>query len=207
MAIDFTRVATDLLSQLGYGGLTIGLVLDSFGIPIPSEVLLMVGGALAAVGRFNPWAVFVLGVAGQVAGGLISYGIGRYGGYPLLERYGKYVLISDRDLRRAHEAFEQYGTWMSMLGRCVPVIRGVIGYPAGVARMNVGKFVIFTALGSAVWTGIFVYLGYVLGNHLEVVNQWVQPLSLLAMVGIVGLVAWHLREHWPKTWAWWRAKK
>lgn len=197
--MDFTKIATDLMSQMGYVGMSIGLILDSFGIPIPSEVLLMVGGALAAVGRFDPWIVFILGVLAQVIGASIGYVIGRYGGQPLLEKYGKYVLISKKDLRRTHEAFEKYGNWMTMAGRCMPVIRGLVAYPAGIAEMNVTKFLIFTTLGSAVWTAIFVYLGYVLGDNLEVVNEWLHELSLVIVLGIIALVVWHFRDRlWAK---------
>ena len=197
-SIDFTGIAMNMMSQLGYWGMTLGLVLDSFGIPIPSEVLLMVGGALSATGRFNPVAVFILGTLAQLVGGLIGYAIGRYGGEPILERYGKYVLISHRDLKRTHVAFEKYGNWMTAVGRCVPFIRGLIAYPAGVARMNISKFIIFTMLGSAIWTALFVYLGYILGNNLDVVNGWLHKLTLLVVLAIVAWIVWHFREHLPR---------
>lgn len=195
MAIDFTGIATDMMSQLGYGGLTLGLVLDSFGIPIPSEVLLMIGGALSAMGRFNPWVVFVLGIVAQVVGASIGYAIGRYGGHPLLEKYGKYVLISKRDLQRTHVAFEKYGNWLTLVGRCVPIIRGLVAYPAGIAQMNVTKFLIYTTLGSTLWTAIFVYLGYVLGDNMDAVNPWLHQLSVVVAIAIVAFVLWHVREH------------
>lgn len=195
--IDFSGIALDMMSQMGYWGLTLGLVLDSFGVPIPSEVLLVVGGALAATGRFDTWVVFVLGTLAQVIGGLIGYLIGRYGGEPLLERYGKYVLISKRDLRRTHEAFEKYGALLAMMGRCVPVIRGLIAYPAGIAEMNFTKFLIFTTIGSAIWTAIFVYLGYVAGNNLDAINSWVHKFTIVVVVAIVAWILWHFREHIP----------
>jgi membrane protein DedA with SNARE-associated domain len=201
-SIDFTALALNLMSHLGYWGMTIGLVLDSFGIPIPSEVLLMIGGALSATGRFNPWVVFVLGTLAQLIGGLIGYLVGRYGGEPLLERYGKYVLISNRDLERTHRAFEKYGALLTMVGRCVPLIRGLIAYPAGVAEMRLPKFVVFTTIGSAIWTALFVYLGYMVGDHLEVVEPWIKRFTVLIIL-LIGLwVVWHVREHLP-----WRKKE
>jgi membrane protein DedA with SNARE-associated domain len=184
--IDFTGIALNLMSQLGYWGMAAGLVLDSFGIPIPSEVLLMVGGALSATGRFNPWVVFVIGTLAQLAG------------EPLLLRFGKYVLISHGDLRRTHEAFEKYGAWMTAVGRCVPFIRGLIAYPAGVAEMKLSKFVTFTVLGSSIWTALFVWLGYVVGDNLEVVNKWVHQFTAVVILLIVAWVIWHVREHLPK---------
>jgi membrane protein DedA with SNARE-associated domain len=196
-SIDFTGIALNLMSTLGYWGMTAGLVLDSFGIPIPSEVLLMVGGALAASGRFNPWVVFVLGTLAQVVGGLIGYLIGRYGGEPLLEKYGKYVLISHNDLQRTHRAFEKYGSWMTAIGRCVPFIRGLIAYPAGVAEMKLSRFLLYTTIGSAIWTALFVWLGIVLGSHLEVVEVWMEKLTVIILVLIVAWVIWHVREHLP----------
>lgn len=191
--MDFTKLATDLLSQLGYGGLTVGLVLDSFGIPIPSEVLLAVGGALAAQGRFNVWWVLVLGTVAQLVGGLVGYAIGRYGGHPFLERYGKYLFVSKKDLQKTHETFEKYGPLMTMGGRCVPVVRGLIAYPAGIAEMRLDLFILYTTIGSAVWTVLFVWLGYTLGDHLEVVNAWLHEFSLLVVVLIVAAVIWHFR--------------
>lgn len=194
MAVDFTKIATDLMSQLGYTGMSIGLVLDSFGIPIPSEVLLPIAGALARVGRFDPWVVFIIGTLAQLVGGLVGYAIGRYGGHPLLERYGKYILISKRDLDRTHQAFEKYGPWLTMAGRCMPVIRGLVAYPAGIAEMNLAKFILFTTIGSAVWTGLFVYLGYRLGDNLGVINTWLHEFSLVVIVAIIILAGWHFRH-------------
>lgn len=196
--MDYTRIATDLLSQLGYTGLTIGLVLDSFGVPIPSEVLLAVGGALAATGRFNLWVVFTLGVLAQVVGGLVGYAIGRYGGHPVLERYGKYFFVTKHDLERTHAAFEKYGPVMTMMGRCVPVIRGLIAYPAGIAGMRLDKFILFTTIGSAIWTALFVWIGYTLGDNLEAVNGWLHQFSLLVVVAIVAAVLWHFREFFKR---------
>jgi membrane protein DedA with SNARE-associated domain len=186
------------MSQMGYTGMAIGLVLDSFGIPIPSEVLLAVGGALAATGRFELWIVFVLGVGAQMIGGLVGYAIGRYGGLPFLEKYGKYVFISKKDLQKTHDAFEKYGIWMTMAGRCIPLIRGLIAYPAGIARMRLDTFLIFTALGSAVWTAIFVALGFFLGENLGIVNDYLHELSIIILILMVAAVVWHFRSHLKK---------
>ncbi|GAC1372666.1 MAG: DedA family protein [Candidatus Saccharimonadales bacterium] len=192
--MDFTGLATHLLSTLGYTGMAVGLVLDSFGIPIPSEVLLAVGGALAATGRFNVWLVFVIGVLAQMIGGLIGYAIGKYGGLPILHRYGKYVLISKKDLARTHAAFEKYGAVLTMAGRCVPLIRGLIAYPAGIAGMPIKRFLLYTAIGSSVWTALFVWIGFTVGDNLSAINPYMHEIS----VGIVALLAagiiWHIRE-------------
>ena len=200
MMDSLTRLATDLLSELGYTGMGVGLVLDSFGIPIPSEVLLAVGGALAASGRFELWIVFVIGVVAQVVGGLIGYWIGRYGGLPFLERYGKYVLISKRDLARTHDAFEKYGPWLTMGGRCLPVIRGLIAYPAGIAGMRLDKFILCTTIGSTIWTALFVWIGYALGDNFHIIDPYIHEFTYI-IIGVVALaIIWHFREPLMKLW-------
>jgi membrane protein DedA with SNARE-associated domain len=179
--------------------LGLGLFIDSFGIPIPSEILVPLGTVAAMQGRMALWAVFVLGTLAQVAGGLAGYLIGRYGGEPILERYGKYVLISKRDLARTHRAFEKYGRWITMVGRCVPGIRGLVAYPAGVAEMNLGAFLAYTALGSAVWTAVLMLFGYMIGDHLDVFDRLAGQFSLICIALVLGLVAWHFRHLWWKS--------
>ena len=196
MNISFTQIATDLISQLGYGGLFLGLFIDSFGVPIPSEVLIPLGMVLALDGRFAVWAVFAIGTGAQVLGGLVGYMIGRYGGEPFLERYGKYILITKRDLQKTRDAFNKYGIWMTMVGRCLPVIRGLIGYPAGIAEMPLGTFLLFTAIGSAAWTVLLMVLGVLLRNNLHVIDEMGHKFSYLVLVLIVAFVAWHFRHYW-----------
>ena len=192
--MDLTSLATQLLSTLGYTGMAVGLVLDSFGIPIPSEVLLAIGGALAATGRFNVWLVFVIGVLAQMIGGLIGYAIGKYGGLPILNRYGKYMLISQKDLARTHAAFEKYGALLTMGGRCVPLIRGLIAYPAGIAGMPIKKFLLYTGIGSSVWTALFVWIGFTVGDNLGAINPYMHEISIGIVLLLVAGVIWHVRE-------------
>jgi membrane protein DedA with SNARE-associated domain len=198
--MDLTQLALQLMSTLGYTGMAVGLILDSFGIPIPSEVLLAIGGALAASGRFNIWAVFIIGVAAQLIGGLIGYAIGKYGGRPILERYGKYVLISSSDLDKTHVAFEKYGAVLTMVGRCVPLIRGLIAYPAGIAGMPLKKFMLYTTIGSAVWTALFVWIGFTIGENLAFIEPWIHELTLVIVLLVIAGVAWHLRHPLMKLW-------
>jgi len=198
MASGLGQVATNLISQLGYGGLSLGLVLDSFGIPIPSEVLVPVATALATMGRFNTWAVFVIATLAQLVGGVVAYTVGRYGGEPLLERYGKYVFITKHDLARSHRLFERYGRWLVMVGRCVPGIRGLIGYPAGVAEMRLSVFVIFTTIGSAAWTVILMLLGFWLGRNLDRIDQIAGQFSVAGLALVVLIVGWFVWRHWPR---------
>lgn len=198
MAAGLGQVATNLISQLGYGGLSLGLILDSFGIPIPSEVLVPLATVLATTGRFNPWAVFIVATLAQVLGGVVAYAIGRYGGEPILERYGKYVFITKKDLARSHRVFDRYGRWLVMVGRCVPGIRGLIGYPAGVAEMRFWVFALFTAVGSAAWTLVLMLMGYWLGKNLNMIDQIATQFSLAGLLVVVLVVGWFVWRHWPR---------
>lgn len=194
MSFSLTTIATDLISNLGYGGLTLGLVIDSLGVPIPSEVLIPVATILAEAGRFNLYAVFIIGTLAQVVGGLISYYIGRVGGLPAAEKFGRYILVSRHDLERTHDVFAKYGRVMAVVGRCLPVIRGLVGYPAGIAKMPVVEFTIFTAIGSAIWTGLLMYLGSVLSQHLEVIDSTMNKFSVLIVLLLIGAALYHFRH-------------
>ncbi len=190
--MNLTEIALNLISNLGYTGLFLGLFIDSFGIPIPSEVLVPLATALALQGRFSLAVVFVVAVFGQVLGGLAGYYIGRYAGEPFLEKYGRYVLISQRDLKRTHSAFAKYGRWLVMVGRCIPIIRGFIAYPAGIAEMPVPTFLIFTAIGSAFWTLMLMGLGVLLQNNLEVIDKIGKDFSLVIIALLVVYIVWHV---------------
>jgi len=192
--MNLTQLAFDLISKLGYGGLFFGLFIDSFGIPVPSEILVPLATALISQGNFSLVGVFIVSVAAQTLGGLAGYGIGRYAGEPFLLKYGKYVLISHRDLARTHRAFEKYGRVLTLVGRCLPVIRGLIAYPAGIAEMPIGTFVTYTAIGSAVWTAFLMYLGYLLGGHLDLIETYGPQLSYVIIGLIVIAVGWHARQ-------------
>lgn len=192
--MNLTKLAFDLISTLGYGGLAVGLFIDSFGIPIPSEVLVPLAAALVAQDKFTLIGVFVVSVVAQTLGGLAGYVIGRYAGEPFLLKYGRYLLISHRDLAKTHLAFQKYGRLLTLVGRCLPVIRGLIAYPAGIAEMPLGTFTAYTAIGSAVWTVILMYLGSLLGGHLDLIETYGKQISYLIIVILIVAVSWHVRR-------------
>jgi membrane protein DedA with SNARE-associated domain len=193
-----TQVAIDLISQSGYAGLGLGLFLDSFGPPIPSEVLIPLATILTLSGRFEPWAVFVVATVGQTLGATTAYLIGRYGGEPFVHRYGKYVLLTRHDLERTTKVFQKYGQWVTLVGRCVPGIRGVIGYPAGLARMPVKTFLIFTVLGSALWSLILMALGFWVGRNMQLMEDLAARFSVFGILLVLALLIWYFRDHVPQ---------
>lgn len=178
-----------LLHHLGYGGLFLVLTLNAMGIPLPSEVLLPVTGLGVRQGVYQAVPAVVVAVVAQVLGAGLSYWIGRKGGRPLIARYGKYVLLSEADLNWASRWFERYGKAGVVVGYCLPLIRGVVGYAAGLGQMSARALLACAALGSLIWTIVMVSLGYRLANDLPAIERVMRPFSLIiAVVVVIGLV-------------------
>ena len=183
---------------MGYAGIVLLMAIESACIPLPSEVIMPFSGYLVYTGRFNLWAVGVAGAVGCVLGSLVAYWVGMYGGRPLIERYGKYVLISHRDIDMADRWFARYGEIIVFTSRLLPVIRTFIAFPAGVARMNLTRFVVYTFLGSLPWCLGLAYIGQLLGeqwNKNETLRTWFHRLDfVIVIIGVLGAV-WWIRRH------------
>src|SRR5689334_22345976 len=136
------------ISTLGYAGVVLLMAVESACIPLPSEVIMPFSGYLVYTGRFNLWAVGVAGALGCVVGSWVAYFVGAYGGRRVIEKYGRYVLISRHDLDLADRWFASYGEVIVFASRLLPVVRTFIAFPAGVARMNLTRFTLYTFLGS-----------------------------------------------------------
>ena len=153
------------ISTLGYGGIVLLMAIGSACIPLPSEIIMPFSGYLVYTGRFNIWLVAVAGAFGCVVGSLAAYWVGMYGGRPLIEKYGKFVLVSRHDLDLADRWFDRFGEVIVFVSRLLPAIRTFIAFPAGIARMNLKKFVIYTFAGSLPWCLGLAYVGQKLGEQ------------------------------------------
>jgi membrane protein DedA with SNARE-associated domain len=153
------------ISTLGYGGIVLLMAIESACIPLPSEIIMPFSGYLVYTGRFNIWLVSIAGAFGCVVGSLVAYWVGMYGGRPLIEKYGKFVLVSKHDLDLADRWFDRFGEVIVFVSRLLPAIRTFIAFPAGVARMNLKKFVIYTFAGSLPWCLGLAYVGQKLGER------------------------------------------
>ena len=159
-----------LVDTYGYLGLFVALALGNTGVPIGTEIVLPVAGALTATGHLsNLWLTIAVALAGELAGGSVGYAIGRFGGVPLIERYGKYVHFTHDRLMVVHRFFERWGTFAIFVCRFLPVLRGVVAVAAGVAEMNLAHFYLWTFLGSLIFCGVLILLGNALGAHLSTV--------------------------------------
>lgn len=179
----FQQIAVSLIDHYGYGGLFFVLVLGNIGAPVGVEILMPLAGALTATGHLPYlWLTIVVSVLGELGGGTIGYGIGRFGGRPLVDRFGRYVHLTHANLDRVQAFFERYGSFAIFVCRFVPVIRGIVSIPAGLAEMNLAHFYLWYALGSAVFCGALIYLGVALGEHLDAVIPLLHKTGLIALL-------------------------
>jgi membrane protein DedA with SNARE-associated domain len=185
------------ISNHGYLAIFILMTLESACIPIPSEVVMLFGGALASgiviAGTQTHLGVFqvaLIGTLGNLAGSLIAYWVGRTGGRALVEKWGKYVLLRHKDLDKAESFFEKRGEVAVLISRILPVIRTFISFPAGIAEMPILKFSLFTIIGSLPWTFALAYAGKALAGNWQNVSKYSTPVSIVFGVIIVAIIAW-----------------
>ena len=186
-------------ATVGYVGLAAAMAVENafFFLPVPSEIVLPLAGFAVARGVTEPltggpwtyWIAVLAAVCGTTAGSLLLYGVALVGGRPLLERYGRYVLIDAHDLDVADRWFAKYGDFAVFLARVVPIVRSVISIPAGVSRMRLWRFTLFSALGTIPWCMLLVWLGMVLGERWSEVSELLRPVEYAAYVIVAAAIA------------------
>jgi membrane protein DedA with SNARE-associated domain len=189
------------ISALGYPGLVLLMGIESACIPLPSEIIMPFSGYLVYTGRFSLWAVAVAGAVGCVVGSIVAYWVGMYGGRPVIEKYGRYVLISQHDLDWADRWFARRGELIVFASRLLPVIRTFIAFPAGVARMNLPRFIVYTFVGSLPWCLGLAYVGQKLGEQWDK-NDTLKTLFhrfdfVIGIIGVLAIIWWvwtHMRN-------------
>jgi membrane protein DedA with SNARE-associated domain len=196
---------TDTIFRLGYPGITLLMAIESSFFPFPSEVVLPPAGYLAAQGRMNVWLALGAGLGGSLIGALVNYYLAVFLGRPLLHKYHRYFLMREASLDRAEQFFRRHGEISTFVGRLIPVIRQLISLPAGVARMRLDRFALYTALGAGIWCAILTFIGWEVGRHAEVVPGLdaliadpdvqryisIAALALLPLIVVVVAVYWH----------------
>ena len=202
MLTSFFHWLADTILALGYPGIVVLMAIESSILPLPSELVMPPAGYLAAKGQMNGVLAVAAGTLGSVISALVNYGLALFVGEPLLRRYGKYVLVSSRSLDRSEAFFRQHGEISTLIGRLLPVVRHLISIPAGVSRMALRRFILFTALGAGAWCAVLTYLGYVIGRHGEevqaVIGDYVHHALLsyvlpVVVILIAGYMLWRRR--------------
>lgn len=194
--IDYlAQIITAVISTLGYPGVFLLMAAESCGIPMPSEIIMPFAGWLVLLGKLNFWWVVIIGTLGNLAGSVAAYWIGRAGGRPLLEKYGKYVLLSHHDLDVADDWFKKYGDITVLIGRLLPVVRTYISFPAGVAEMSQQKFIFYTTLGVIPWSILFTWLGLKMGEHWTSVREFFHNFDLLIIALLIMFILLYIYRH------------
>ena len=186
------------ISSMGYFGIAGLMAIESANIPLPSEIIMPFSGYLVYSGDFNLWWTAFFGALGCVVGSIISWAIGYWGGRPLLDRYGKYILISHHDLDKADAWFKKYGDATVFFGRLLPIIRTYISLPAGIAKMRLDRFIFYTFIGSYPWCLLLAWIGYKLGANWQSMRGYFHGLDwvigILILLGIGYYVYRHIRN-------------
>ncbi|MCL4459015.1 MAG: DedA family protein [Chloroflexi bacterium] len=180
---------------MGYLGVLVAMAIESACIPLPSELILPMAGWMVFRGQFDLWLAAIAGTLGCTIGSALAYWVGALGGRPLLLAYGKYILITPHDLQTADRWFARYGDLAIFFSRLMPIVRTFISFPAGVARMNFVKFLIYTTIGSFPWSFGLVYAGKIFGDNWAQIRVYLQKFDYLVLAAIVALVILYVYRH------------
>ena len=187
-----------LYGALGYLGVGLAMAIESAMVPLPSELILPFAGFMVSDPTqiepitglpWNFWIVVVVATVGNTIGSLVAYAIGAWGGRPFLERYGKYLLIRDHEIEAADHFFAKYGSATVFFGRLLPIVRTFISFPAGVTRMPLGRFILFSTLGALPWSIALVWAGTQLGANWPTIRDVLKPFDTLILIGCIGFAA------------------
>ncbi len=198
MLEELTDFARDAVTSAGYPGILAAMVAENLFPPIPSEVVLPLAGYEVSQGSLTFLATVLVATLGSLTGALILYAIGRYGGRPAVDRWGRVLRVTHADLDRAERWFDRWGDWIVLLSRLVPLIRSVVSVPAGLMRMSVLRFAVLTTLGSLLWNFLLVGAGYQLGSRWEeisaLIGRWSDVMLVIAVLSLAAAVVWLWRR-------------
>ncbi len=183
---------TDVIDSIGEVGVGLLIALENIFPPLPSELILPFAGFASERGELNIYLAWLAATVGALVGALVLYAVGAVVGYDRLHQLaGKpwFLLLGQKDLERGSKVFDRYQAPIVLFGRCVPLIRSVVSIPAGIARMPLGRFLLYTALGAGLWNALFIYLGSVAGSNYDRIEGYVQPVSYAVLAVLLAALA------------------
>ena len=199
MIQELAQSLVDLIFDWGYFGIFVLMTIESSFIPFPSEIVLIPAGYLVSQEQMSLWAVMACALGGSLAGAFINYYLALFVGRRFLARYGKYFFIKENALKKMDEYFEKHGPISTFIGRLIPGIRQLISIPAGLAKMDIKLFSLYTALGAGIWALILVLLGYFIGENQELIKEYLKQITLSLIVVLIVLGGWYAYYQKRKT--------
>ncbi|MGB1226528.1 MAG: DedA family protein [Poseidonibacter sp.] len=194
MLHDMVNFVVDTVGSLGYIGIFIMMFLESSFFPFPSEVVMIPAGYLAYKGEMNIYIVIFCGIAGSLSGALFNYFLAVKFGRQFLIKYGKYFFIKEETITKMEEFFKSHGHISTFSGRLIPAVRQYISFPAGLARMNLLVFSIYTTLGAAIWVVILTLLGYYLGDNQALIKEYLRYIIAVILISLVLIAFWYYKK-------------
>src|SRR3989344_4284453 len=199
MITDIILIVTDFITSTidawGYLGVVVLMAIESAAIPLPSEIIMPFSGFLVESERFTLTGLALAGALGSVLGSVITFALGYYGGRHLNIKYGRYVLITQHDLELTERFFYKFGGWSTFIGRLLPVVRTFISIPAGIGKVAIIPFVVYTFIGSFIWSYFLAWLGVKLGHNWHSLESYFRKFDLFIGVIILTLLIWWVRRH------------
>jgi membrane protein DedA with SNARE-associated domain len=195
MIHEYAQLLVDLIFDWGYGGIFIMMAIESSFIPFPSEIVLIPAGYLASQGEMSIVIILLSALGGSLLGAFINYFLALTLGRKILMKYGKYFFIKESALIKMEDYFSKHGHISTFTGRLIPGIRQLISVPAGLARMNLVEFSLFTILGAGIWALVLTLLGYFIGENQELINSYLKQITLgvFALVVVLSFVYYRLK--------------
>lgn len=186
---------TGFIDQVGYTGVFVLMTMESMVFPVPSEAVMPFAGFLIAEGGFTFTSVIFFSTLGSITGSLISYCLGAYGGNPFVDKFGKYFLLNRDDLAFTARFFHKYGSLTIFISRFIPVVRHLISIPAGMGRMRLAPFCLFTVVGAGLWNAFLAWAGFFLKQNWETVMRYSKVADILVIILLAGVVVLFIYKH------------
>lgn len=195
MIHEIAQLITDTIFEMGYLGIFLLMLIESSFIPFPSEIVLVPAGYLASKGDMDISLILVASLMGSIGGALINYFGALYVGRKFILRFGKYFFISQETLDKMERFFAKHGAISTFTGRLIPGIRQLISIPAGLSRMNLKIFILYTSLGALIWSIILVALGYIIGENQELINTYLSQIVTITLISVAMITALYIYRH------------
>ena len=192
MLHDIANTIVTYIGDLGYLGIFLLMFLESTFFPFPSEIIMIPAGYLAYQGEMNIYIIVFVGIVGSVAGALLNYYLAMHLGRKIILNYGKYFFIKEETLNKLDTFFTKHGEISTFTGRLIPGIRQLISLPAGLARMNIAKFSLYTAIGAGIWVVVLVAVGYLVGSNQALISSYMKSATLIALVSVALITIFYI---------------